>query len=394
MNCAKIFLGISVLLASAAAFAGGEGSGGGTVGRFPGTTQLALVDLVQRNPGLAPAQDPWTPEDGITVSRFARTLGYDHFQIQGTHAYQTVLTRLSLWEASSPIVISSIRQALAQMDWIYTAYRQQVCSSDSLPHGLPLSAFEGAVIFDATFGARLSAPVWNRMGSLSREALLIHEALRHIEIVYQSAITEDDLRAIVSQIILSAPQEGETLDRRGLFDGSLGHSIGAKFDTQAVIEESCSELKRLRDLRDLSKSSVAYVYSKYCPGGSPLKTHTHAQWMEIDQAFFDVILSVPSTDTALQRKLHNTYEVRSDIDMLLNSLTLVGLQGATTAMVDSTRHLDFYFVGISEDFVRRYLNDKARGLTSQEVQRSEQAINRLREIHRSVLKDDQFLKCN
>ncbi len=224
-------LPVWLLLFSAFSWAGVDSSGGGNaVIRHPGE-QPILLDLFLKQPDF---QDT-PPTDSIEVSLVAEIIGFDMLtSINESRSRALLNDRLQVWETNSPAVVALVRFALSQLDWMYTPFRQEPKAPFSIPEDLQkrYKNFEilSAVVFDKTFGARISVPTWNQLGLYSLAALQLHETLRFVQKHFgnsddEPVLSDESILKITGEIILGQPGAEHSLDQPEMFSGYLQSRI-------------------------------------------------------------------------------------------------------------------------------------------------------------------------
>lgn len=184
---------MSSVVSSVSSWAGSASSGGGTAVRELRSGRLVLLDLLEASPDLDPdAVDLQYAPDQLAATPLAMTIGYDRTQAKKLAAYPGAVKRLNAWQASSPIIVGLIRQALDGMDWVFTPFAQEVCRPEKIPARFGRDAAYSAVVYNERFGARMSLPVVNQLGHTSMIGLLVHEALRHAQIAYEDGMSEEN----------------------------------------------------------------------------------------------------------------------------------------------------------------------------------------------------------
>ncbi len=205
------------LTASQRGLMGADSSGGGSFVLNNNTP--VLLDYMMFNENFIDSFD-LSEESHITVRPHAYVLGYQKIKFdyfKKMPIYNLLEKQLNLWKTSSPILTHVINKSLKAIDWRLT------------PHRI-MSFYEnqnivGGVFYSKDLGAWLSVPTWNTTGDLSKAGLLLHEAFRHLSIVYEGDMSEEDIHYLTSKIMLTSPHKNETLDNSKYFKGALVKDI-------------------------------------------------------------------------------------------------------------------------------------------------------------------------
>lgn len=231
-----------VLLFSAYALAGGVAGGGGTFCQNASVNHghPILLDLALSP---KPIFDPPVASEKISETITSERLGIDEFPPSLLNKIKKdINARLSFWEKGSPKAIRLIRSALAAVQFritpfwyshVYRAYvpSSSVCQSASL---------EGAVFYyDGE--AVVSIPLWNSAGKLSHRGLILHEALRHIQLFNRFPINDAQLQSLTLKIMKANPTKGESLDVLPFFN--IYKKQGS--DVRLRISEMCDDYVHL-----------------------------------------------------------------------------------------------------------------------------------------------------
>ena len=252
--------------------------------------------------------------------------------------------------ASSPITVRLIRKALDGMDWVFTPFSQEVCALAQLPARFAKDSIYSAVVYNEKFGARMSLPVINQLGHTSMSGLLIHEALRHVEIAYQDGLPDETIRRITARIILSNPQPGETLDHAEWFGKIVGNIISNEQSYQALHDSVCEFLASHSKQVDL------------CVGGHVVqRTLSVKEVGELEGAVFEVLLQLhpfsgAQFSDAEKADMKRAMQLRDELTWEQNGRMLADLQNAALGMVDPGHDLNNLFVNMTEDHLRKYLS--------------------------------------
>lgn len=236
------------LLISNILLAGNESSGGGSLIRTAVEGSPVAIDLVDA--GVLSADLGFQ----IVPSEASLKLGFDRFQaLKESNAFRIAQEKISVWLPSSKTA-RVILDALENMDWYYTPYSipaidgentiwvQATLADDytdlkkygiwadsstikELASAYPQAEVASAVRYTNGFGM-IVAEAWNSIDENQQAALLIHEAVRHMQKAYstqtEQAIDDKKLRKITSIIATEEPGENYiSLDNVELWNESV-----------------------------------------------------------------------------------------------------------------------------------------------------------------------------
>lgn len=194
----------------------GDIGGGGSVIRCDDQSPWVLLDRANRNPSLlkTPAAEntPTTPSPEL--------IRIQRVPIAETPAYARAREILKRWAHNSPDLVEMIEEAMIMAPYLRTSSRIQAVPEYTLnpeisrlcPGAKPVTAIH----FLPRYGSILSDPLWSAADLDTQAGLLIHEALRQIQLGYyfrslnpqanpREQFTNADVEAITAQIIDGDP---------------------------------------------------------------------------------------------------------------------------------------------------------------------------------------------
>lgn len=256
------FVTIGILLVSGSSFAGANSSGGGTLFSRDKNAQPILLDFVFVNPAFEDTFNIY-PRPPLDLSDFSKTIGFDDLKIKEQAIYSFVTERLNAWRKSSPLVVEVIEWAIEGMDWFYTPHRVALRPDYELPENLsqqyPDFEIKAAALYTGQYGTWISAPTWNNLGDYTQAGLIIHEASRHIQKTYHFLVSDKAVQKLTATIMLTDPQEWQTLETAEFVDGELLKMVQKheQFveEKKKLQTELCQELENIRIEEDADLES-------------------------------------------------------------------------------------------------------------------------------------------
>lgn len=246
---------VSLAGGMAPAFAGacGQGNGcggGGGACQASGVNQgfPILLDLAVNDPTLVDRRGADASQ--LQDSPASRHLGLDYQDMTRDPAYRHALQRIKAWEGgASRKTTLTIEQALSQLIFAKTSYRFGAPERAAIPPGSACGdGHTRQVIQYVDSIAVISIPTWNELGLVSQSGLLIHEALRQIQIYDGYHGTDAELEQVTAHIEDNDPRPDESLvEEFGFFHYHP--------DTPRYFEKRkklCSLLRAMSQWRDLT----------------------------------------------------------------------------------------------------------------------------------------------
>lgn len=138
--------------------------------------------------------------------------------VQHQPAFSLVQKKLNRWKKSSPLLVDAIFKVIPSLEWFVTNQRLKDIETIVNPKNLMNLKLTTAAAYITKFrGTVISVPIWNALGELSQAGLIIHEALRHIQLsqIFYSAtiLTDEDVRVITSTLLLEDNSTFKSLDK-------------------------------------------------------------------------------------------------------------------------------------------------------------------------------------
>lgn len=209
-------------LGRAEADRGGDISGGGAWVAPDGNR--VLLDLYVSRPEIA--RESGSPGMKLPVSPALESIFIERLNKKEFELVKKAQARLDLWDASSPVVVGLVREALERAPLFYTSYRigfrdEHYFIPEELESGERVGSIQTMAYYSKGFGILVSKSDFESLSERDQIALLIHESLRHVQISYGYDLSDRALQNITAAIVLRNPEENESLDGERYLDGEL-----------------------------------------------------------------------------------------------------------------------------------------------------------------------------
>ena len=354
---ARLGFTIFVLLSSAHALAGGVAGGGGTF------CQNARVNhghpiLLDLTLSPKPLLDPPVASERISETNMSERFGMDEFpQPLLNKIKKDINARLNLWRQQSPNVVRLIRSALATVQfritpfWYSKAYRAYVSSSGVCQP----SSLEGAAFYHDG-EAVVSIPLWNAAGKLSHRGLILHEALRHIQLFNGFPISNAEIQSLTLKIMTTKPRKNESLDDLPFFSMYNKQAADEERSSIASVCNDYSLLNKRRQERQIfNLPKFQATISQICGSANPdfsglLRPVQKAYSLIENMEPYALEEAKTSQDVILIQKFLNDARASYYGD-------LVCIMSPNTPYFENAESLAAYFqINIGLDYIRDFLN--------------------------------------
>jgi len=221
-------LGIAFTL-SHSAFAGNGTSGGGYRCELA-QKKSVLLDLVDTfpsdfNTSISKKAAP------VVLGKVGNMLAYEKKSaVDLTEAYALAKARLDLWftAGNSKTLIRFLRQALSGMEFRFSKFAVPRSGEAYSASAETLSLCEKiipVVVYTPELGAIVSTEDWNLLDVFSQAGLLIHEAMRHLQLAYQVIQVKNEnvvkLQKVVANLMIKNPKPQFSLETSEYVDGYI-----------------------------------------------------------------------------------------------------------------------------------------------------------------------------
>lgn len=189
---------------------GGVGSGGGTIVRSG--QDKGLLDLYLYN-----QKAFFSSEKGVILpsTRTYSDFGFDILENANTSIVQRSLAQVEKWRASSPFMTAFISKALKELPVFYVksslAFKDQMVF---IPSGMkfPADSMSLGAYYIRNLGALVDKKTFDGLSLQNQMALLIHEALRHQQMTFDSGMSNEEVQKLTG-LTMRDPTAGISLDR-------------------------------------------------------------------------------------------------------------------------------------------------------------------------------------
>lgn len=232
---------------------GNSGSGGGLYAE-DASGRRALLDVFNFAPDLL--EGVKTSGIKIPETRSLKAWGVDTFSIRDLYLEDELLSRVSSWRKSSPIITSRLIQAIKRVKIYVLGHpfgpileegNQTYIVNKNVILARPIA------VYIKDYGFFLSRDAFESLDQQNQIAFLIHECLRHVQISYGFDISEEKLQQITIRIL-------------------RGHEVNKSLDTQeylgniAIKTRGSSEIaNQLAEISSMILSLRLKSYSNLSP---------------------------------------------------------------------------------------------------------------------------------
>ena len=216
---------------------GGQGSGGGSFVLVAGRKQL--LDIYVNN-GYVGAKSYALPR-----TRALNTLGVEKINGVQSEVLAETQARIDRWASSSPQFIQLLKQALNSAPFYYINLKFNILDRNyDLENKSTPEVVETGALTIKNFGVAISLPSFEELDSESQVALLIHESIRYVNIIYGFKTSPRALQRLTVLIAQGAPSAA-AINSPDILEGGLYNLVAntGAADAMKAVREFC-ELKR------------------------------------------------------------------------------------------------------------------------------------------------------
>lgn len=250
---------------------GADSSGGGGTLYLNSRREWVLLDFGHIHRDLHdPRQSTGVTE--IIPSEVSNLVGFDRFDIAAQDAMSLARLRLERWKPAAPQLISLLQEALIRTPWRYTPLDVRLVERFVIPKELgdpKTVSLKPCVLYTKLYGAWISVDCWNSVGDLTQAGIIVHEALRQLQIQYFYPIDDLLIQMLTAKIMLTEPQ----IDRSGSstplilskapeageFKKRLEIWEGVSESFEVLVQESCKVFKAQKQEQRLPLCSPARI---------------------------------------------------------------------------------------------------------------------------------------
>ena len=215
----RALIALLILAMPGAVWAGpGDIGGGGSVVRCSPSDPWVLLDRANQNPQLLKSATPPPAPSGE-----AATADLQPMDVRSLPAFARASEILDRWSSNSPELVKMIREAMVKATYFRTSGRftivPQFTMNPALRRLCPRLEQETGIHFLPKFGSIISDPLWREIDLDTQAGLLIHEALRQIQMAYIFKTANGDLEWITGQLIDGDPKSSPPLQEQPQVNG-------------------------------------------------------------------------------------------------------------------------------------------------------------------------------
>lgn len=144
----------------------------------------------------------------LQLGVIGKTLGYETIKIKELQAFQTVEEKLNKWEPHHPILISILKKAIHSMVWRFTEAEVFKAENNYYINSEKCVKITPVVFFTEELGALTSVDEWNLLDNTSQAGLILHEAFRYIQFIYDNInpLQTVNIQSLTTLLIFSETQ--------------------------------------------------------------------------------------------------------------------------------------------------------------------------------------------
>lgn len=215
-----LFLTYILLLGSAYASGPGDAGGGGSFVRCSNQQSWRLLDRVNRNPelltGISKKVISEKKEEGKELQRI---------NTSELPAFSRATEMLDRWQDDSPQLVKMIDQAMRNVPYFFVnrglSLSEQFTLANEAKAKCENLEVKTAIRFLPKYGSFISNPLWSSADLDTQAGLLIHEALRQVQITYEFDIKNEDLENITASLVDGLPDPDRRLQESSSVKGML-----------------------------------------------------------------------------------------------------------------------------------------------------------------------------
>lgn len=359
--------------------ANGTDRGGGDAVLLEDGSKAVLYDLYIQNPKF---EDDYENSDRIEISKFAETMGYDRIKdVSKLKAYQIAKAALDKWKTNSPIVVNFINDALENMPFVYTQFKQNSPNKKLNPN----IKIQNVVVYHKNFGARISAPVFNSLGLQSQAALLIHEALRHVQITYNQDVDTDSIIQLTKQIITGEPNGGEKLELNSLPDFVKSYDFANDLLNE-VLKDLNELAMKLTDLKPNNMEKLSSYRSLLKNSDSP----ENEKLLEL-QSFLSDELANDVSVVVNWDLFCSVLETSTKVSHVVINKSLGNIASRTHFYEDAGTQIEGVWLIVTEDVLREYINGNKKVIPWNKRKQLDKMIKKIQEENKKLLEQGVLL---
>jgi len=208
---------LAILLASSVSFANRE-SGGGTLVRTSQGT--GLLDLYLYNKEAFFSKKAGSP---LPESPSYKEFGFDYLYSKDIQIVSKTLKQIDKWSVSSPIMAEFISDQVKRVPIYFTSYRlpsNKETAYIPAKSNFPSGSLQLVALYLAKTGVFVEKQKFDQLSESNQMAIIIHEALRHAQITWESGMSDETLQRVTA-MVLRDPAPGMSLDHASYMNGVI-----------------------------------------------------------------------------------------------------------------------------------------------------------------------------
>jgi hypothetical protein len=200
-----------IALPLAAQQEGATSSGGGSSVSVEGKRQLLDIYLHQGRPLLP------IPGSKLPKTEALKKIGIERLDPNKSPAFALARSWLASWRQNSPNVVAIIEESLDETPFFYVPLEFGFTDQTfHLPPGAKkdpvLKTLSTVAYYQAELGVLVSKPAFESLDLTNQAALLVHEAVRHIQITYGAKLSNELLQNLTATLALTQPSRLSILE--------------------------------------------------------------------------------------------------------------------------------------------------------------------------------------
>ncbi len=245
--------------------AGGVDSGGGSLVETAKTT--GLLDLYLHN-----RQAFNSKEKGFILPETPSYMdhGFDSLINSNSPIIFETISSIEKWKNSSPIIFKFVTDALKQLPIYYVKsklmFKNQMVFIPSYEVKINKKNFKQVAHYIPGLGVFIEKESFDHLSLPNQKGLLIHEAFRHLQLNFESGMSNEILQKLTA-LLLSEPQQGFTLDQALYLQGPLLQNIilvaDLKIMAKIMLENLCKKWTETCYLENLSRKEIVNFTNEF-----------------------------------------------------------------------------------------------------------------------------------
>lgn len=340
-------LTILVISVSAQAQRGGIDSGGGTL--VINNQQKGLLDLYLHAPEIY--QDTTDGQDNVLKTKAYQMLGVDRITNRTNPITLKTVQKLTEWKQQSPIFIQDLEDAIMNLPlYMHKAEIKSAPIKYYLPATAKTENLKMVALYSSQIGVHVGAKDFASLSEKNQMALVIHEAIRHLNSASGYQISDQDLQSLTARIMQGPQNKSDSLDQSKYLKGArqqeLASALKAKTSAQNALAIYYKNLGRPSQILKLKSLSSEELKNETASAFEMLYLKDSAQISKSErQSLSDLYLAMTrlensNIESLLQNSKLTTAYLKQRTDFLYLDL-IIDQVNTDAASVDSELVRDF-----------------------------------------------------